>query len=126
MMVKSFLRIASIAAAAAALPVAAVADGDAEAGKKAYRKCAICHPVEPGKAKIGPTLFGVYGSPAAKAEGFAFSTAMKNTDIVWNEETLDKYLQNPRQMIPGTRMAFAGVRSEKERADIIAYLKTLK
>lgn len=102
------------------------ADGDAEAGAKVFRKCAVCHDVRAGKNKIGPSVHGVYGRKAGEAPGYRFSPAMKKAEFTWNEDTLNRYLENPRKMLPGTRMAFAGLRSKKERDDVIAYLKTLK
>jgi cytochrome c len=104
----------------------AQAAGDATAGKKVFRKCAICHDVKPGKNKIGPSLHGVVGRKSAKAPGYRFSPAMKKADLTWNAATLDKYLENPRKMLKGTSMAFAGLRSKKDRDNVIAYLKTLK
>lgn len=104
----------------------AMAAGDVAQGKKVFRKCAICHDTREGKNKIGPTLFGIVGSKAGDVKGFRFSPAMKNSNITWTEENLDKYLQNPRKMVKGTRMVFAGLRSKKDRENLIAYLKTLK
>jgi cytochrome c2 len=105
---------------------AARAAGNAKEGEKAFRKCAICHDIRPGKSKIGPSLFGVAGRKAGGAPGYRYSPATQKSGLVWTDENLDKYLENPRKLISGTRMAFAGVRSKKERDDIIAYLKTLK
>ncbi|MDX1486045.1 MAG: cytochrome c family protein [Alphaproteobacteria bacterium] len=104
----------------------ALAAGDPAKGKQVYKKCAICHDIRKGKNKIGPSLFGVFGRKAAQAPGFRFSPAMKKSGLVWNEENLDKYLQNPRKTVKGTRMVFAGLRSKKDRENVIAYLKTLK
>lgn len=104
----------------------AFAAGDAAKGKKVYKKCAICHAIKKGKNKIGPSLFGVAGRKAATAKGFRFSPAMKKSKLTWNDANLDKYLKNPRKAVKGTRMVFAGVRSKKDRENLIAYLKTLK
>jgi len=104
----------------------ALADGDAAKGKTVFKKCAICHDVRKGKNKIGPSLFGIFGSKAADVKGFRFSPAMKKSGLTWDEATLDKYLTNPRKTVKGTRMVFAGLRSKKDRDDVIAYLKTLK
>ena len=102
---------------------AALADGDAAAGEKVFRKCKACHAVEAGKNKVGPSLHGVFGRTAGTEEGFKYSDAMKESGIVWSEETLDVYLTKPKDMVPGTRMAFPGLKDEQDRADIIAYLK---
>jgi len=104
----------------------ALADGDAAKGKTVYKKCAICHDIRKGKNKIGPSLFGVAGRKAAAAKGFRFSPAMKKSGLTWTDENLDKYLKNPRKTVKGTRMVFAGLRSKKDRDNVIAYLKTLK
>ncbi len=126
------LRIFSmIAAAGLAVAIAvpagpARADGDMEEGKKVFRKCMVCHDTAPGKHKLGPSLAGVFGRKAATAAGFRFSPALQKSGLVWDDKTLHAYLENPNRAVPGGRMAFAGLRSEKERADVIAYLKTLK
>jgi len=104
----------------------ALADGDAAKGKTVFKKCAICHDVREGKNKIGPSLFGVFGTKAGEVKGFRFSPAMKKSGLTWDEATLDKYLENPRKTVKGTRMVFAGLRSKKDRDDVIAYMKTLK
>lgn len=104
----------------------AFAAGDVAAGKKVFRKCAVCHDTRPGKHKIGPSLFGVVGRKSGTVKGYRFSPAMKSANIVWTDENLHKYLENPRKMVKGTRMAFVGLRTKKERDDVIAYLKTLK
>ena len=125
-MVKKF--VISVAATLLVLSLGsqARAAGDAKEGKKAFGKCAICHDIRAGKHKIGPSLHGVVGRKAAGATGYRFSPAMQKSSLTWNDENLHKYLENPRKVIPGTRMAFAGVRGKKERDDLIAYLKTLK
>ena len=104
----------------------ALAAGDVAKGKKVYRKCAICHAVKKDKKKIGPSLFGVIGRKAGTAKGFRFSTAMKKSNLTWDEATLHAYLKNPRKAVKGTRMVFAGLRSKKDRDNVIAYLKSLK
>jgi len=99
---------------------------DVEAGKADFKKCALCHTAEAGKNKIGPSLFGVVGRKAASVENFNYSEAMKKFDHTWNPETLDSYLADPRAVVPGTKMIFPGIKDEKERQDVIAYLETLK
>ncbi|MAU41761.1 MAG: cytochrome c family protein [Kordiimonas sp.] len=118
-------------AAAAFLTITAIstahADGDVAAGQKVYKKCRACHTVdEGGKNKAGPNLHGIFGRPAATVEGFRYSKAMIASGLVWDEATLDAYLLKPRAAVPGTKMSFAGLKKPKDRADIIAYLKTLK
>src|SRR6516162_10125287 len=99
---------------------------DVEAGKVAFKKCALCHTDEAGKNKIGPSLFGVVGRKSASVENYNYSEAMKQFDHTWDAETLDKYLADPRAVVPNTKMIFPGIKDEKERQDVIAYLETLK
>jgi cytochrome c len=113
------------ALAAVALPAAAVA-ADAGAGKEDFKKCALCHTTESGKNKIGPSLFGVVGRKAGSLDNYNYSEAMKKFDHTWDPETLDTYLADPRAVVPGTKMIFPGIKDEKERQDVIAYLETLK
>lgn len=116
--------VAGLALAAIASPASAA--GDVEAGKNVFKKCSVCHNVEAGKNKIGPTLFGVIGRKSATVAGFAYSQAMKDFDKTWSPELLKEYLVAPMTMVKGTKMSFPGLPSEKERDDVIAYLETLK
>lgn len=102
------------------------AEGDAAAGKTVYNKCAACHAITPGTNKIGPSMHGVVGRKAASAPGYSYSPAMKAHDVSWTPAELDKYLAAPREVVKGTKMIFAGLKTEKERQDVIAYLETLK
>lgn len=107
-----------------AAPAAAVA---AAGGKPAaYAQCAACHSVEPGKHGIGPSLHGVYGTKAGDIPGFAFSEKLKASGLTWDDATLDKWLAGPMKMVPGTKMSYAGMSDPAKRAEIIAYMKTLK
>ena len=99
---------------------------DADAGKTAFKKCALCHTTEAGKNKIGPSLFGIVGRKSATVENFNYSEAMKKFDHTWDEGTLDEYLADPRGTVPGTKMIFPGIKDKAERDDVIAYLETLK
>ena len=101
----------------------AFADGDAAKGKKVFNKCKACHALESGKNKIGPSLHGVMGRAAGAVEGFKYSKAMMDSGLTWDEETLSKYLEKPKDLVPGTKMAFAGLKKDKQRADVIAYIK---
>jgi cytochrome c len=120
----AILTAAALLALAFAAP--ALADGDAAAGKTVFNKCAICHTVDPAKKGIGPTLFGVLGRKSASVEGFSYSEAMKKADKTWDEATLDTYLTNPKALVPGTKMVFPGLPKPEDRANVIAYLGTLK
>ena len=102
---------------------AAFAEGDAKQGQRVFNKCKACHSLVEGQKRIGPSLYAVFGRKVGTLPGFSFSSAMKNADVVWTEKTLDEYLAKPREFMPGTRMAFAGLPKKQERDDLIAYLK---
>ena len=104
---------------------AASAEGDAAEGKKVFKKCAVCHSVEPAENKVGPSLAGVVGRPAASVEGFKYSDAMKASGIVWTEDKLDAYLVSPKEVVPDGKMKFAGLKKEDDRRNVIEYLKQL-
>ncbi|MBU6464812.1 MAG: cytochrome c family protein [Bradyrhizobium sp.] len=105
---------------------AALASASAERGKQTAKQCEICHNVEEGKgAKIGPDLYGVVGRPVASEPGFNYSAPLKAKGGKWTFDALNKWLTDPRADVPGTMMTFAGISSEKKRADVIAYLNTL-
>ncbi len=98
---------------------------DAEKGAKVFKKCAQCHSVEEGKAKpTGPTLYGVLGREKGTAE-YAYSTAIKEKGGNWGYEQLDGFIAAPKKWLPGTKMAFAGIKRPNQRADLIAYLRSL-
>ena len=100
---------------------------DPAAGKTVFSSlCSICHSAQPGKNGVGPTLFGIVGSKTGAVPGFHFSPANQNANQTWDAATLDKYLQSPRTVIPGTTMTYGGLKDDTKRADLIAYLATLK
>ena len=109
-----------------AMVVGPAVAADVESGKTAFKKCALCHTTEAGKNKIGPSLFGIVGRKSASLENFNYSEAMKKFDHTWDAQSLDTYLADPRATVPGTKMIFPGIKDEKERQDVIAYLETLK
>lgn len=110
------------------LPFAAAADGDAAKGEKVFRKCKACHAVGEGaENKVGPELNGIVGRAAASVEGFSYSkalTTLAENGAVWSAEELDAFLTKPRAYAKGTKMSFAGLRKEDDRANVIAYLST--
>jgi cytochrome c len=98
--------------------------GDLENGRVKFGLCRSCHTItEGGPNQVGPNLHGVFGRKAGTHEGFSYSEPMKASNIVWDGAVLDKWLANPRTFMPGTKMTFAGLKDEKDRIDLIAYLK---
>ncbi len=107
-----------------ALVPAVAAGADPQAGAAVFRKCQACHAVGEGaQTRVGPVLNGLIGRKAGTYQGYDYTDANKNSNIVWDEATLAKYLKNPRAMIPGTKMLFAGLPKDQEIEDLIAYLK---
>jgi cytochrome c len=124
------LAIVLAIAAGAGMGVSRAQDGSVEEGAEVFKKCRACHDVGPGaKNKVGPLLNGIVGRPAGTIEGFNYSTANKDAGskgLVWTEEVMFKYLEAPLSFMPGTKMAFAGLKDAQDRKDVIAYLKTFK
>jgi cytochrome c len=126
------LRRAMIAAVAALAMTAtgALADLDQSRvlhGKTEFKEiCATCHTDEPNRNRIGPSLFGLIGRKSGTVPGFNYSDAMKNASIVWDEQSLDKYLADPKGVVPGTKMPYAGIKKPEARTDLITYLSTLR
>ena len=98
--------------------------GDASRGAKVFQACAACHSLEAGQNMTGPSLHGVWGRKAGTLQDFIrYSDALKQSGVVWTEDSLDKWLTNPASFIPGNQMTFAGINSVKARRDLIAYLE---
>ena len=101
----------------------ALAEGDAKKGKKVFKKCRSCHSLEVGKNGIGPSLNGIIGRAAGTAEGYDnYSTALVESGITWSEEKLRKFVTSPTETIPGTKMSFGGLKREKDKDNLLAYL----
>lgn len=104
----------------------ALADGDAAKGKRVFNKCKACHVADKEKNRVGPHLVGLFGRTAGTVEKFKYSKAMKTKGeegLVWTEETLTDYLKAPRKYVKGTKMAFAGLKKQKDIDNLIAYLQ---
>ena len=125
---KRIFLVATVAVMAAiSFSATTYAEGDAVKGKKVFKKCKACHTVnDGGRNLMGPNLFGIVGQKAAQRDGYKYSKAMKASGLTWDETTLDTFLTKPKKMIKKTKMSFAGLKKEKQRINIIAYLKTLQ
>ncbi len=115
------------AEAAPPVPIASLlADADTDRGVKVFKKCKACHTVEKGgKNKIGPNLWDVVNSESGKRTGFSYSKAMLAKGGTWSYDDLGAFLAKPKAWLPGTKMAFAGLKKARDRAAVIAYLRTL-
>lgn len=91
----------------------------------AFGQCKICHTTEPGKNLIGPSLAGVYGRKAGAVAGYPYSAAMRASGLTWDDATLDRFLEAPMKVLPGTRMTYAGLKDPAARKDVITHLKSL-
>lgn len=105
---------------------ATVPVGDAERGKKIFiQRCAECHTIEQGDPhKIGPNLHGLLGRKTGQAPGYNYTAANRERNLLWTPESLFTYLEKPRRVIPGTKMAFNGLRDVQQRADVVAYIQS--
>jgi cytochrome c len=111
----------------ASCTVAAQAKGDAKAGAQVFKRCAVCHTSDKGGGDgLGPNLFGVVGRKAASRPGYAYSGPLQRAGVTWNEANLAKWVASPARMVPGNKMAFPGITSKKQQADVVEYLETLK
>jgi cytochrome c len=114
----------AVAVGLAATATASAADGDATAGQRVFGRCVSCHAITPGKNGTGPSLAHVFGEHSGAVEGYNYSPALKKADVVWDEASLDKFLQSPNAFVRGTKM-FVGVANAQDRSNVIAYLKSL-
>nr|WP_310523218.1 cytochrome c family protein [Polymorphobacter sp.] len=115
--------VGEVAAAPVAITLASLT-GDATKGEKVFAQCKTCHVAEKGVNRVGPSLWAVVDRKSGSIEGFKYSPANKNSGLVWTADQLFTYLEAPQKTIPGTYMAFAGLKNPQDRADVIAFLKT--
>jgi cytochrome c2 len=122
----TFMKVSILAMSA--LWATSASAADAAHGETVFKQCKVCHAVGPGaKAGVGPEQNNVVGSKAGSRTGYNYSPAMKEAGekgLVWTEENIEKYLENPKAVVPGTKMIFPGLKKAEDRADVIAYLKT--
>lgn len=118
-------RIPAAALAVLLTSYGSVCAQDTEKGRQAFAACAACHTTNK-ENRAGPGLGGILGRESGAIEGFRYSRAMKNARLVWDERRLDDFITAPQKLIPGTIMPFSGIANAERRADLIAYLKTLK
>jgi cytochrome c len=120
------MKILTLSALAAVISLATASGAlaqDAAAGKTSFNKCLACHAIGEGaKNKVGPVLNGLEGRNSGSIEGYAYSDANKKSGITWNKDTFLDYIKDPKAKIPGTKMAFAGIKNEKEANDLWAYI----
>jgi len=108
-------------------PVTAAAAAPPPAPPAAFGVCAACHTVKQGeRSGFGPNLYGIAGTKAGAVAGYGFSPAMKKANVVWNRDTLDRFIAAPQSVVPGTKMAFPGVKDAAKRKAIVDYLMALK
>ena len=117
------MRPALFAAVGLIVSTGAALAQDVAAGETSFRKCAPCHSIGPDAAnKVGPELNGLDGRKSGSVDGFNYSDANKNSGITWDEAVFKDYIKDPRAKVPGTKMVFAGIKSEKEVGDLWSYL----
>jgi cytochrome c len=102
--------------------VSAASAQNAAEGEKVFRQCKACHSLEAGKKGVGPSLNGLIGRQSGSLADFAYSPAMKNAGVTWNEENLSKYIADPKGFVAGNKMAFAGIKKEEDLKNVVAYL----
>ena len=124
----NFTRLISLCAASVVFIAAsgALAAGDIAKGKRLAKKCTVCHTLNKGgKNKLGPNLFGILGKPAASVKRYKYSKAMASSGIIWDEVNFTEFLTKPKKFLKGTKMSYFGLKKAAQRADLLAYFKTL-
>ena len=119
-MVRSAITLIWILMAVWGVPVP---QGDPARGEKQFEECASCHSIAAGENGVGPTLNGIFERKAASLDDFRYSAAMRNSGITWTSETLNEFIADPQKMVPGNRMAYSGLPTAADRAELISYLQ---
>jgi len=123
MIVRRYSAMFSLAALVSVSAMSAAIAQDVAAGEKSFNKCRACHQVgETAKNTVGPALNGLFGRKSGSVEGYNYSDANKNSGITWDEATFAEYIKDPKAKIPGTKMAFAGIKKDDEIKDLTAFL----
>ena len=99
---------------------------DAAAGEKVFALCRSCHVLDEGVNRVGPSLYNIVGRASGSVEGYSYSDANKNSGVTWTTDVLFKYLEDPKGFMPGTKMAFPGIKDAQDRANLVAYLESTK
>lgn len=99
---------------------------DLTKARTAFQACAACHSDKPGVKRLGPSLAGMYGKPAAQVQGFNYSPALAKAKLRWDRKTLDQFIASPKTVVPGNRMTYPGVSDPAKRAAIIDYIESLR
>src|SRR5712675_3271149 len=121
------MRVALVAAVGLVVSTGAALAQDVAAGESSFRKCAPCHSIGPDATnKVGPLLNGIDGRKSGTVDGFNYSDANKASGITWNEANFKKYIENPAAMVPGTRMAFGGIKDAAEVGNLWTYVNQFK
>ena len=123
---KTFLVSAMLTGLAGLSASPAIAEGDPANGQRVFAQCRACHSLTDGQNRVGPHLAGLFGREAGAVEGYAYSAALKNSGVVWDDESLDSHLAQPKDFIPGNKMGLVfprGVQNAQDREDLIAYLR---
>lgn len=99
---------------------------DVAAGEKVFALCRSCHVLDDGVNRVGPSLYNVVGRKSGSVAGFSYSDANKNSGVTWTTDVLFEYLEDPKGFMPGTKMAFPGIKDAQDRANLVAYLESTK
>lgn len=112
--------------AAPSVTATGAAPADPTKARVAFQACAACHSDKAGVTRLGPSLSGIFGKPAAQAKGFRYSPALAKAKLRWDRKTLDAFIANPKTVVPGNRMSYPGVSDPAKRAAIIDYMQSLR